>query len=172
MWRYRTPDGGDVEPTKARVVPMGDGGSFEQLTYRRGGVEVVFEVRERVPVCIKVLLTPDPDTGEPVRAKDLAEIRLDNLREDVYAAAGVFEGGPNLWAHVHMDGEDWFRRDRRKVREASKRRKITPEFLQHVAETHTAASGAKVAAVADAFGVDKRTAHRYIAAAREKGLIE
>jgi predicted DNA-binding transcriptional regulator YafY len=31
---------------------------------------------------------------------------------------------------------------------------------------------AKVAAVADAFGVDKRTAHRYIAAAREKGLMK
>ncbi len=62
--------------------------------------------------------------------------------------------------------------NRGKVREASKRRKITPEFLQRVAETHTAASGAKVAAVADSFGVDKRTAHRYIAAARKKGLIK
>jgi len=170
MWRYKTPDGGDVEPTKARVVPMGDGGAFEELTYRRGGVEVVFEVRERVPVCTKVLLTPDPETGEPVRAKDLAAIRLDDLREDVYAAAGVFEGGPTLWAHVI--NPDSLHRDRRKVREAAKRRKITPEFLQQVAETHAAASGSKVAAVADAFGVDKRTAHRYIAAARAKGLIE
>ena len=117
MWIYRTPDGGEVEPTKARVVPMGDGGAFEQLTYRRRGIEVVFEVRERVPVCTKVLLTPDPETGEPVRARDLAAIRLDDLREDVYAAAGYFEGGPNLWAHVHSD--DSFRHYRRKVREAS-----------------------------------------------------
>jgi hypothetical protein len=170
MWIYRTQDGGEVEPTNTRVVPMGDGGAFEQLTYRRGGVEVVFEVRERVPVCTKVLLTPDPETGEPVRARDLAAIRLDDLREDVYAAAGVFEGGPKLWAYVH--GRDSLRRDRRKVREAAKRRKITPEFLRQVAETHAAASGAKVVAVADSFGVDKRTAHRYIAAARAKGLIE
>jgi len=150
---------------------MGDGGAFEHVTYRRGGVEIVFEVRDRVPVCTKVLLTPDPDTREPLRAKDLTAIRLDDIREDVYAAVGVFKGNPtDGW--VHEGGRESARRDRRKVREAVKRRTITTVLLQQVAATHAAAAGAKVAAVADAFGVDKRTAHRYIAAAREKGLME
>src|ERR1700737_3977448 len=130
---YRAPDGGYVDPTKKRVVPMGDGGAFEQLTYRRGGVEIVFEVRDRRPVCTKVLLTSNPETGEPVRAKDLAAIRLDDLRGDVYAATGIFEPSdkPGVW--VHKSNRESLRQDRRKVREATKRRKITSDFLQQVA---------------------------------------
>jgi hypothetical protein len=169
MWVYELPDGGTVEPSNMHIVPMGAGGAFEKLTYRRGGVEIVFEVIDRRPVCTKVLVTPDPQTGQSVRARDLAAINLDELRGDVYTAVGVFTGGPHQWVHVSSlktRGED-----RAKAHEAARRR-ITPELLEQVAAVHTAATGAKVTAVADAFGVGMRTAHRYIAAAREKGLMQ
>jgi hypothetical protein len=166
------PDGGEVEPTKQRVVPIGDDddGAYEQLTYRRAGIEVVFEVWDRVPVCTKIALAADRENGKPLRAKDLADIRLDELREDAFATAGVFERNP-AGGWIHKLSAESFGRDRRKVQGAARRRKITPELLQRVAQTHAAAEGARVAAVADEFGVTMRTAHRYIAAARAADFI-
>lgn len=163
---YPMADGGEVEPTKPGVVPMGDGGAFEQLTYRRGGVEAVFEVWDGKPVCTRISLTADAEAGIPVRAKDLADIRLDSLQEDVFAAPGVFEHTADGW--IYRPAARSARR--RRVRQAARGR-LTRSLLQKVAQTHAAATGARVAAVADEFGVSMRTAHRYIAAARAAGLM-
>ncbi len=168
---YPMADGGEVEPTKPGVVPMGDGGAFEQLTYRRGGVEAVgveavFEVWDGKPVCTRIALTADAEAGIPVRAKDLADIRLDGLQEDVFAAPGVFEHTADGW--IYRPAARSARR--RRVRQAARGR-LTRSLLQKVAQTHAAAAGARVTAVADEFGVSMRTAHRYIAAARAAGLM-
>lgn len=56
---------------------------------------------------------------------------------------------------------------------ATKRNKITPEFLARVAEIHNnAPERTRTHAVMTEFGVDQRTAFRYIAAARERNLID
>jgi transposase len=57
------------------------------------------------------------------------------------------------------------------VQEVTKHRKVNRELLRRVAQTHAAATGARVPVVAEEFGVSMRTAHRYIAAARAAGLL-
>jgi len=47
---------------------------------------IVFEVRDRVPVCASLDLSSS-ENGSFFRAKHLAAIKLDDLRDDVYAAA-------------------------------------------------------------------------------------
>ena len=169
----RLPDGGRVEVTDRAVVPMGDVRAYKQLTYSHDGgkgrpaCRVVFEVHGGVPVCASFTLSTVDQT--PVRAKDLRAIKLDELRDTVYAHAGVFTPNP---------GGGWILtvgysvEDREHVEQAARRRKLTPELLSRVAEIYNQApDDGHLEAVASAFLIGNRQAWRYIAQAREKGLI-
>jgi hypothetical protein len=169
------PDGGRIEVTDMEPVPMGDVFAHRQLTYTYDGgatrpaCEIVFEVRNGVPVCTGISLR-STDGGTHVRAKDLTGIKLDNLRDDVFAYVGVFVPNPG-GGLVRKLGPGSLREDRKRIERATQRRKITPEFLNRVAEIHNGApEGGRVAAVKAAFKVKERQALRYIKLARQKGL--
>jgi hypothetical protein len=172
------PDGARVDVTDPTLVPMGDDFAHRQLTYTHDGganqpaIEIVFEVRGGVPVCASIRLWSEGETY--IRAKDLKVVKLDNLRDDIYAYTGVFVRNPAGDEHEYMRKLGWtaFQQDRKRVERATTRRKITPELLSKVAEIHKAApEGGRLEAVRAAFGVHERTALRYIAQARQKGLI-
>ena len=160
----RLPSGGSVEITDATEVPMGDGYTYRQLTYRDTGCEIVFEVRDGWPGAVSINLRAKDGF---IRQKDLAAIRLDQIRDEVYAVAGVGAFTP--------DGDDYELSDaqaRTTLNRVTSRRKLTPEFLSRVAEIHQAApEGGRIEAVKAAFGKEERQAQRYIAQARAKGFI-
>ena len=160
---YELPDGGRVEVTDETIVPMGDVYSYRQLTYTNGTCEVVFEVRDGAPGAVTIKLS----AGErPIRAKDLVAIKLDQIREDAFLAVGMIipdpEGGHDATHQVV----------RKTLNRSTSRRKITPKFLNLVAETYQRApEGDRIEAVMAAFSAKERQAFRYIAQARQQGLI-
>jgi hypothetical protein len=170
-------DGGTVQATDSAIVPMGDVFAYRQITYTHDGdaerpaCEIVFEVRGGVPVCTSLRLW-SRDSETCVRAKDLKAVKLDDLRAVVYACTGVFVPNPE-GGWMRQLGALSYRQDRKRVERAAQRRKVTPEFLQQVAELHNAtAVDERIEAVCDAFDVSERTAFRYIAQAKERGLID
>jgi len=177
------PDGGQLDVTDNKLVPMGDVRAYRQITYTHPGnhnrpaCEIVFEIRHGAPACVSVFLS-SADDESPVRTKDLKEIHLEKLRDDVYAYVGVWRPNPNApkgrrgW--VHERGGDSYQRDRKAVERAvQRRRRITPEFLNRVAELHNnARPGGRLDTVKAAFNVEERQALRYIRLARERGLIK
>ena len=170
------PDGSRVEVPDLELVPMGDAFAHRQLTYTHDGdatrpaCEIIFEVRDRVPVCASLRL--ESVGGIYVRPKDLSAIKLDDLRDDVYAAAGVFEPNPD-GGFIHKRGPTSFHRDRKRVEQVTRRRKVTPEFLSQVAEVYNGAPvGGRIAAIRTAFVVSERQALRYKKQAQEMELID
>ena len=192
---FPLPSGGSVEITDATLVSIGAGYGWAGLTYTNDNVTVVFEVRDGVPGATSVTLRAAGD--KLIRAKDLTAIRLDQIRNEVYAVVGVgwftfvpagsednydednYESHssqitvvrPGVWEFDHeLTGEDAIKAVKRAT---TRRHKITPEFLSRVAEIHQGASeGGRLAAVKAAFVVNERQALRYIAAARKEGLIK
>ena len=178
---YPLPSGGTVEITDDEYVAMGDGFTFAGLTYRNGNITVTFEVRNDVPGAASITLIAG---DKLLRAKDLTAIKLDQIRNEVYAVAGVGAfvpyADPRVGAFefdVDDEGQTEIELTAQEAVKAVKRatttrRKITPEFLSRVAAMHQAApEGERLAAVKAAFTVNERQALRYIAAARKKGLI-
>jgi hypothetical protein len=103
----------------------------------------------------------------------LTAIKLDNLRDDVYAAAGVFIRNPEGGDLVRKLGWASFKRDRKRVESVTRRRKVTPELLSQVAEVYNGAPvGGRLAAIRAAFVVSERQAIRYKKQAEEMGLID
>ena len=177
-------DGGRVEFTDWNLEELGDDGTraYRRLTYIRDAdgdrpaCKITFEVRDRRVVCASFTLSTDTKTG--VCATDLRAIRLDELGHDVYGHFGVFRPNPAGPGWVQIVGSASFRRDRKTVEQAAKRRKITREFLERVAEVHrNAPAGERLQAVIEAFPTfngsppSQRQALRYIRQAREKELI-
>lgn len=164
-------DGSVIEVTDPQVVPMGDVYAHRKITLIRHGdasgrpeCKVVFEVQDGVPVCVGLQLG-SPET--PVRAKHLNSIRLEDLRDDAYAAAGVFIRNAN-GGFVRKLGFN-FHRDRKQVQSAA-----ATSRLDRVADIHNSTpAGGRIEAIRAAFTPTphKRTALRWIAAAREAGLI-
>jgi hypothetical protein len=168
-------DGGRIEVTDMTPVPMGDVFAHRELTYTHDGdsgrpaCKVVFEVCGGVPVCNSIELSVT-DSGTHVRAKDLSAIKLDNLREDVFAHVGVLVPNPD-GGLVRRFGPGSFHRDRKRIEHATRRRKVTPELLSRVAEIHNGApAGGRLEAVRAAFNVSERQALRYMALAKQRGL--
>jgi hypothetical protein len=170
------PDGSRIEVTDAEIVPMGDVFAYRQLNYsydgdaRRPAFNIIFEIRNRVPVCASVHLW-SPESGSHVCAMDLNAIKLDDLRDNLYAFAGVFVPNPD-GGLVHKIGPSAFREDRKRVERVTRRRKVTPEFLSQVAEVYNNAPvGGRIATIKTAFVVSERQAIRYKKQAEEMGMI-
>lgn len=167
---YELSDGGLVEVTDETPVPMGDSGetyAYRQLTYTNGGCRIVFEVTDGLPGCSSITLAAQ---GRPVRAKDLAAVKLDAIRDEAFRAVGLLVADPD-GAHDAPP-----RLVRKVVNTATSRRRVTPEFLRQIASLCEQADGDstqdRVEAVKAALGVTERSAYRYIAAAKEKGYIQ
>ncbi len=172
-------DGGQVDVIDAELVALGDAGALTARGVRythpgdsvRPACEIEFEVRGGAPTCTRIVL--EADTENSLRAKDLRVISLEDLRDDVFTALGVYRPNPtgNGWRLVRGSGPRTA--DRREVEKATSRRKLTPELLAEVAGVWLATDkGYRLAAVRERVGVAERQALRYVAAAREKGLIE
>lgn len=167
---FPLPGGGHVEITDDDNVSMGDGFTFRQLTYRDEKTEIVFEVRDGVPGAVSIQMGGDGF----IRQKDLTAIKIDQIRAEVYAVAGVGafipDGGDDYGQTEYVLNAE---RAREAVKRAASRRRITPEFLHRVAEIHQSApEGERLAAVRAAFKVKERQALRYIAQARAEDLID
>ncbi|WP_111509544.1 hypothetical protein [Mycobacterium kyogaense] len=155
-----------VAVTDDTIVPMGDGYAFRQITYTNNTprYRLVFEVRDGIPGCVRIEI----EGGESfLRAKDLAAIKIDDLRSEAFGLSGVdYDEHGNL---VHRRN---YVRDRKRVDQIKSRRKVTPDLLKRVAEIHNdAPEGARTEAIKSAFDVSTRTALRYVSLAKEKGLI-
>jgi hypothetical protein len=170
------PDGGRVEATDPKVVPMGDAFAYRQLTYTHDGdadrpaCKIVLEVRNGVPVCASLQLASSA-SGAHVRPKDLNAIKLDDLRDVLYAYVGVFvlnAGG----GFIQKFGPAQFKQDHKRVQKVTRRRTMTSELLSQVAEVYRAApERGRTEAVRSAFCVSQRQALRYIGEAKRRGLI-
>jgi hypothetical protein len=90
------------------------------LTYRKDNCKIMFEVRNGVPGCTNINLVADETFLRPT---DLSDIRLDDIRAEVYAIAGVGAFTPK--------GDDYELppADARKaVQRATSRRKLLQSF--------------------------------------------
>jgi hypothetical protein len=163
---YEFRDGGRVEVTDPTIVPMGAAHTYRQLTYTNadGTFEIVFEVRDGLPGCVSIRMLSDENL---FNAKSLAKI--DNLRDEVFAVVGVLQQEPDgRWVHRHA-----YEYIPAVIAQALSPRKLTDEFLNRVAQVHNAAPiGKRTDAICAEFGVSPRTAWRYTAQAKKKGLIK
>jgi len=98
-------------------------------------------------------------------------VELDELRHTIYAFAGVFRPNPN-GGSLHIFGRGAYNDDLKTIR-ATTRHKLTRQRLERIADVYGAAlEGGRIDAVMRKFNVGERQAARYIAAAREEGLIK
>ncbi len=164
-------DGATVEVGDAKRVSIGDGDdlAYRQLIYRSPQLEAVFEIHDGAPVCTRLLLLGGGEN--PIRTKDLMAVDLDELRHVVYAFAGVFRPNP-AGGFVHIFGAGAYRDDLKLIRQTT-RHKLTRQRLERIADVYGAArEGQRTDAVVRKFNVGERQALRYIAAARQEGLIK
>lgn len=161
-----------------RVVPR-----FIEVTFPGGthapepACSFTIEVVDGVPLCTRLELSRRPEVSRSeVRGDALRRVQLDSWIEDIVAAASARVVATD--AHnIVMDrasSREANRRARSDVRRmmARGRRKITDDHLQKVAAVYTQHQNDKPAqAVQEAFGASERTAFRWIAAAREAGVL-
>lgn len=173
-----TEEGGEyIWPAGVDVVPVGEHGMPQRLIYKHEGSDaqpgclIEIEVWEGAPVCSRIELIGKPDTRIAVRAKDLKE--LSRMVDVVIERAGVVFGfgrtSASGWGLASPGSTEDQRARLRSVR--ASRRKVTPAFLQQVADVYQSASAPRLEAVADAFGCSERSAARYVTAARSGGFI-
>lgn len=180
------PDGGELEePDDAEICAVGDHGLPSPVIYRHPGskdqpaLQLRLEIWNGVPVCAEVTLAAKQHDQIHVRAKDLKLVasQLENIIEYwmSYLAYMPAAARPGRRGWVRSSPQPLLQRKAAitSVRAARKeiRRKMTDELLQKVADTHNSAAGARIEAVARAFGVSPRTAQRYIEKARDAGLL-
>ena len=157
-------------PSKIEVVFPGGSDSPQP------GLEFTIEVIRELPTVTRVELKAR-EGGRGVRPKDLDNIRLrlNDWTEDIVAASmrevqSNVDG--NLVVVDRADSRNANIKATRAMRSGAYR-KCTPEHLARVAAVHREhADDAPVLAVQMAFGTSHRNAYRWVAAAREAGLIE
>lgn len=171
-----------IEVTDDTVVRMGEGFAYRQITYTAHRFKLTFEVRNGYPGCVRLEMSasgsflhskalddqkPATSSESFLRSKDLADIKIDDIRIDCFAVMGVTQTAGGQFVHRLS-----YRADRKRVERIKTRRKVTPELLQRVAEVHNQATeGQRIEAVKAAFSVAERQALRYIAEARKERLI-
>lgn len=138
-------------------------------------LKFTIEVLDDVPVVTRLELVKRE--GQPgVRSDALRRVRLDDWVEDIVAASSlqVVHDDDGAVVADRATNPDAMRRARHAARamQARGRRKVTPAHLAKVAEVYRANEASRPAeAVAIAFGTSDRTAFRWIAAAKEEGVL-
>jgi len=136
------------------------------------------EARDGVPVCTEVVIRAKPGSRE-VRAADLRAIRLEDWLEAIIAEVAVQvvltdEAGEPVVVSPAPATPDARRLAVSAVRavRSGTRRRVTDALLRDVAAIYRGdQSGHPRLAVSERYGISKRTAARWVAAAREKKLI-
>ena len=129
-----------------------------------------------VPRCTRLSMET-VEGGREVRTTDLRAIELANWIEKIvplFSGQARHEDGHLHVAFAHgLKSEGEARDVVRQLRRAQRadRRKFDDDFLRKVADTYRSDPVRLAQAVELAFDVSIRTAHRYIGAARERGLL-
>jgi hypothetical protein len=173
FWRGqgRATYGEDLSMVGDRVVPTN---IFVDICggLSQPDLSMKIEVRQGIPVCSEVCLRSRPD-GPEVREKDLAQVHLGWLIEQIVARASMKSSG-----RIGEHGYGWSKpvndqtalADIRRVR--SGRSRMSQERLSQVADIYREhINDRPTEAVKRAFGVQHRTAARYVQQARERGLL-
>ncbi len=187
MTKFKTlPDGG-VLIYGEEMAEVGDRGIPRHVLYRHPGdkrrpaLEVAIEVRDGIPVITEVRVRADIDNGVQIRAKDIkiGVVALDNsltqwLSELTYRRGAERPDGSRPWWRYDQVPPDERKAAIRTIGRArgQLRRRMTDEMLTRIAETYRTAAPPRHEAIAVAFDVSDRTAQRYIAHARQAGLID
>jgi hypothetical protein len=181
------PDGGELVYGE-HIVEVGDRGVPEHLLYRHSGdahrpaLEVAIEVVDGIPVITRVTVFADPEQGVHIKAKDIkiGTVDLDGslvywLSELTYRrAVAPFPDGRRPWYRYSQVPADERRAAMRTIAAARQplRRRLTDELLAQVAEAHRVALPPKHETIATVFQTSPRSAQRWIAEARRRGLID
>jgi hypothetical protein len=97
---------------------------------------------------------------------------LESRIEDLAVIAAWEPTARGSWSQALPDTD--YQEKARSVRSARRavRRNLTPERKAKVAEIYRSTEGNKLEAIGAEFGVSERTAARYVAAAREAGMLD
>ncbi|OBG91254.1 hypothetical protein A5698_20965 [Mycobacterium sp. E136] len=128
------------------------------------------EVREGIPRYVELVLRARAD-GPEIRPRDLTAIRLDAWLKQIVAACSVVASGDDgtIWSKP-VDDRSAIGDIRRAT--SGRPRTVTPELLEKVAEIYSDhVSDRPTEAVKRSFGVEHRTAARYVQKARAAGLL-
>ncbi|WP_414944542.1 hypothetical protein [Amycolatopsis sp. cmx-11-32] len=135
------------------------------------------EMRKEVPVCTEVTIQAKED-GREVRTTDLRAVQLQDLIELIVTAVSskIISAGPDGLVLGDNQGatRENFDAALATIRAARKgtRARITDDFLREVAETYRAnVDGSPTKAVEEKYGVEYRTAARWVERARAKGYL-
>lgn len=130
-----------------------------------------------VPRCTDLRIE-SVEGGREVRTKDIRAVEVDNWIEAIVPltmAQVVSEGpgGTNSVVRVPDSNSADFKAAKATLTRARRvgRRKVNDDLLRRVAEVYTSEDLRPAEAVQLAFGVAARTAFRYIAEARKRGLL-
>jgi len=160
------------------IVPVGEHGMPKVVTVSHpgGGLEPLLRLEIQVwngtPVCSKVELIGKSEAGAQVRVKHLKTLAgvLEDLVEQVCVNLGFDRNGDTGWTTAFPLAVETQRSRRRAV--SGSRRKITRQFLERVAAVYRDAEAPRLDAVAVEFDCSERSAARYVAKAREAGLLD
>jgi hypothetical protein len=180
------PDGGELVYGDT-IAEVGDRGIPEHVLYRHSGdahrpaLEVAIDVVDGIPAITRVTVYADPEHGVHIKAKDIkvGTVDLDGqlsywLTEVTYRrAVAPFPDGRQPWYRYSQVPADERRAAMRTIAAARQplRRRMTDELLAQVAEMYLAAPPPKHEAIARAFPTSPRSAQRWIAEAKRRGLI-
>ncbi|OLZ43262.1 hypothetical protein BS329_39940 [Amycolatopsis coloradensis] len=135
------------------------------------------EMRKEVPVCTEITIRAKED-GREVRTTDLRAVQLQDLLELIVTAVSskIISAGPEGLVLGDNQGAttENFDAALATIRAARKgtRARITDDFLREVAETYRAnVDGSPTKAVEEKYGVEYRTAARWVERARAKGYL-
>lgn len=139
-------------------------------------VEITIEVVNREPRCTEVTIHPQP--GGSITTSDLSALPISRWVDELSRAmartavpGAVAPGDPPLLMPAAMASPETRHAADDKLRR-SRRRQVTPELLQEVADVYNAdASGAPTKAVAEHFWKSHSTAARWVGLARKRRLI-
>jgi hypothetical protein len=173
------PDGGELVSSPG-YAEVGDRGIPEQVIYRRAAdkrlpaLMVVMEVWGGVPEVVDIRISADRDQRVPLRVKDIRIGHLDLSTAVPYWLAEVAvrrDPDRGVWVHP-VEVPPAQRRAAAADIGRVRRRRLTDDLLTKVAVTYRAAGTPKHEAIARAFDVSGRTALRWVAEAKARGLID
>lgn len=137
-------------------------------------LDLVLEVKDGVPQCRELRLT-STEGGREIKRLDLDAVRLNEWIEDLYAMFAtriVSEEGHVITAVMNLDDHVGAAAQMAQARKGKAARKMDVDLLAKVAEVYRShLKHAPTRAVADAFGVQIRTASKYVGLARKAGLL-
>jgi hypothetical protein len=136
-------------------------------------VRIVFEVIDGVPQTREVHYEATAH-GREIRRHHL-DFPVEDYLEEATVMVGQFAemgyGFENGQSFVVDMASDPFRREIQRVRAAQRRRGPTDAQLREAADVYAKTDHAPVVAVGERFGIERRTASKWIKLAREKGFL-